>query len=101
MTRRRFITLLGGVVASPLVQPFVARADKTRRIGVLMNLRSDDPEGQKRLAGFAQALQKFLGLRAPISKPTFASPEPMPIFTAATPKNWSRSRRMSFSPPVI
>jgi hypothetical protein len=55
MTRRRLITLLGGLVAVSAAQPFVARADKTRRIGVLMNLRSDDPEGQKRLVGFVQA----------------------------------------------
>jgi putative ABC transport system substrate-binding protein len=59
MTRRRLITLLGGVIASPVVQPFVARANRNRRIGVLMNLRPDDLEGQKRLAGFVQALQKY------------------------------------------
>ena len=58
MRRREFITLLGGA-AAPIAQPFVARADKTRRIGVLMNLRSDDPEGQHRLAAFVQALQQF------------------------------------------
>jgi putative tryptophan/tyrosine transport system substrate-binding protein len=45
-------------LASPVALR-LARADKTRRIGVLMNLRSDDPEGQNRLAGFVQALQQF------------------------------------------
>ena len=59
MTRRQLITLLGGLIAAPVAHPFVARADRTRRIGVLMNLRSDDPEGQNRLMGFVQALQKF------------------------------------------
>jgi putative tryptophan/tyrosine transport system substrate-binding protein len=54
------ITLLGGLLAAPVAHPFVARADKTRRIGVLMNSRPDDLElGQARLAGFVQALQKF------------------------------------------
>jgi putative ABC transport system substrate-binding protein len=53
------ILLLGGLLATPVAQPFVARADKTRRIGVLMNLRSDDPESQNRLAAFVQALQQF------------------------------------------
>ena len=48
MTRRKLITLLGGLAAAPVVQPFVARADKTRRIGVLMALPSDDPEGKSR-----------------------------------------------------
>ncbi len=60
MKRRKLIALLGGLAAAPVVPPFVARADKTRRIGVLMNLRPDDPEGRRRLAGFAQALQKYL-----------------------------------------
>jgi putative ABC transport system substrate-binding protein len=60
MTRRKLITLLGGLLALPVAQPFVARADRTRRIGLLINLRSDDPEGQKRLMAFVQALhQKF------------------------------------------
>jgi putative tryptophan/tyrosine transport system substrate-binding protein len=60
MTRRKLITLLGGLLAAPVVQPLVARADKTRRIGLLINLRSDDPEGQNRLMAFVQALhQKF------------------------------------------
>jgi hypothetical protein len=48
MTRRKLITLLGGLLALPVAQPFVARADRTRRIGLLINLRPDDPEGQKR-----------------------------------------------------
>jgi putative ABC transport system substrate-binding protein len=59
MTRRKLITLLGGLLASPVAQPFVARADRTRRIVLLINLRSDDPEGQNRLMAFVQALQKF------------------------------------------
>jgi hypothetical protein len=37
------------LVRRPVAQPFVARADRTRRIGLLINLRSDDPEGQNRL----------------------------------------------------
>jgi putative tryptophan/tyrosine transport system substrate-binding protein len=59
MRRRELITLLGGLLAAPVAHPFVARADKTRRIGVLMNFRSDDPEGQNRLAAFVQTMQKL------------------------------------------
>src|SRR6516164_4731229 len=59
MRRREFLTLLGGLAAAPVVQPFVARADKMRRIGVLMALSSDDPEGKSRLAALMQGLQKF------------------------------------------
>jgi len=59
MRRREFIALLGGLMATPVAQPLVARAEKMWRIGVLMNFRSDDPEGQNRLVSFVHALQKF------------------------------------------
>ena len=59
MTRRKLIRLLAGLTALPVAQLLVARAETTRRIGVLMANRSDDPVGQNRLAAFVQGLQKF------------------------------------------
>jgi len=58
MKRRKFITLLGGAVAWPLA----ARAqqpERVRRIGVLMGLAENDPEGQARVAAFRQGLEQL------------------------------------------
>jgi putative tryptophan/tyrosine transport system substrate-binding protein len=58
MRRRDFITLLGGGAASwPLAA--WAQDNRMRRMGVLMNLASDDAEGQVRLAAFHQGLQQL------------------------------------------
>jgi len=57
--RRKFLATLGGAAAA---WPLAARAqprERMRRIGVLMSLAADDPEGQARLTAFVQGLQEL------------------------------------------
>jgi putative ABC transport system substrate-binding protein len=57
--RRELLAALGGAAAA---WPLAARAQqpgRMRRIGVLMNLSSDDAEGQARNAAFLQGLQEL------------------------------------------
>jgi DNA-binding LacI/PurR family transcriptional regulator len=57
--RRELIFTLAGAAAA---WPLAARAqqgERMRRIGVLMNVASDDKEGQARIAAFQQGLQEL------------------------------------------
>jgi putative ABC transport system substrate-binding protein len=59
MQRRAFLTLF---VGAAVARPLAVRAQQTermRRIGVLMGVAADDPEGQARVTMFVQALQQL------------------------------------------
>ena len=58
MRRREFISLLGGAAAWPLTAR-AQQSERMRRIGVLMDLAENDPEGQVRIAAFLQGLAQL------------------------------------------
>jgi putative tryptophan/tyrosine transport system substrate-binding protein len=59
MQRREFITLFGGAAAAWPVSVRAQQATGTRRIGVLLNLAADDPEGRIAMAAFLEGLQQL------------------------------------------
>jgi putative ABC transport system substrate-binding protein len=58
MNRRQMIALVGGAAAGWPLGAHAQQGARMRRIGVLMHLAADDPEGQTRLAAFLQGLQE-------------------------------------------
>src|SRR5262245_21277296 len=58
LRRRDFICLVSGTAAWALVA-HAQQSEGMRRIGVLMSVAADDPEGKNRFAAFDQGLQQL------------------------------------------
>jgi putative tryptophan/tyrosine transport system substrate-binding protein len=59
MKRRDFISALGAVAVSASAPAWAQQSTQPRRIGVLMNLAAEDPEGKMRSGALLQALEEL------------------------------------------
>src|SRR5262245_46636292 len=59
MQRRSFLTLLGGATAAWPLSARAQQSERLRRVGFIIGLAADDPDGQSHITAFVQGLQQL------------------------------------------
>lgn len=59
MRRREFVAIFGAAALLPFAVHAQQLSGRARRVGVLLNLAADDPQGQKGMAAFLEALRSL------------------------------------------
>ena len=98
MWRRKFISLLGGSAATWPLTAGAQQSERMRRIGVLMSLTPDDPDGRARSDAFLQGLQRSGWIDGRNIRIDHRWGEAMPTTFASMQRNWSRSAQTPFWP---
>src|SRR5258708_5969726 len=95
MQRREFITFVGSAAAAWPLAARAQQAARMRRIGILLNASSDDPQYQAWVGAFLQELALLGWVIGTMCGSTPAGPASMPPRFADTRRNWPRLRRTS------
>jgi putative tryptophan/tyrosine transport system substrate-binding protein len=92
MTRREFITLLGGAAAWPLAARAVRAQERVRRVGILMGYGEGDAEARNRVVVLLRTLQELGWSEGRNVAFDIRFAPQTPSYGAGTRRRWWRAR---------